>query len=169
MGQTLWYSENKLFPEMPLELKPPSSPVGKSSPPPSKHHCDCSSATWCCDIPISQIGCRFHYIPKTHINMVFFPPSVPAWVICYIKAHPQTWTWKLHTGPRAGTVLTVPTVPIHCPGDAHRTVKWLVSVFHLFKSSLHQDSSFTSDGQVLPCNGHILSFFILSYQCVYLI
>ena len=33
----------------------------------------CSTATRCCDIPISQIGHRFHYVPKTYINTVFFP------------------------------------------------------------------------------------------------
>ena len=59
---------------MPLELEPPSYPVGKLSPP-SKHHCNCSNATQCCNISISQIGHCFHYISKAHIDMVFFPLS----------------------------------------------------------------------------------------------
>ena len=117
--------------------------MGKSAPP--KHHCDCSNATRCCDIPISQIGCQFHYVPKTFVDMVFFPPAIPAWVLRHIKAHPLTWMWKLH----AGTVLMVPMVPIHYPSNAHKAVRWIVSIFHLFKSSLHS-SSLTPDGRVLP-------------------
>ena len=129
---------------MPPEPIPPPSPVGKPSQPP-RHRCDCSNATRCCDIPISQIGRCFHYIPKAFIDMVFFPPAVPAWVVRHVKAHPPTWTWTLRAGPRAGTVLTVPTIPIHCSSDAHKAVKWLVSVFHLFKGSL-SGSALTADG-----------------------
>ena len=73
--------------KMPLEPVPPPSPMEKLSPP-LKHRCNCSSATCCCDIPISQIGRHFHFIPKTFINMVFFPPAIPTWVLCLVKAHP---------------------------------------------------------------------------------
>ena len=134
---------------MPLEPVPPPSTVGKPNPPP-KHQCDCSNATRCCDIPISQIGRQFHYIPKAFLDTVFFPPAVPAWVLRYLKAHPPTWTWKLRAGPRAGTVLTVPTVPIHCPSDAHRAIKWLVSTFHSFKGSLRKETALSAEGKVHP-------------------
>lgn len=120
--------------------------MGKSLPPP-KHRCDCSNATRCCDIPISQIGRCFHFVPRTFIDTVFFPPAVPAWVLRYVKAHPPTWTWTLRAGPRAGTTLTVPTVPIHCASSDHKAVKWLVSTFHLFKGSLKR-SALTADGKV---------------------
>ena len=127
---------------MPLDPVPPPSPMGKSHPPPN-HWCDCSNATHCCDIPISQIGRRFHFILKMFVDTVFFPLTIPTWVLCYGKAHPPTWTWKL----RAGTVLSVSTVPIHCSSDAHKAVKWLVFIFHLFKGSLSR-SALTVDGKV---------------------
>ena len=64
---------------------------------------------------------------------------------------PPTWTWMFRASPRAGTTLTVPTVPIHCASNAHRAVRWLVSVFHTFKGSLRADASLsTADGKVLP-------------------
>ena len=114
--------------------------MGKSTPS-SKRQCNCREATRCCDIPISQIGKRFHFIPKAFVDMVFFSPAIPAWVLCHIKAHPPTWMWTLRAGPRAGTTLTVPIVPIHCASDAHRAVQWLVSIFHIFKGSLQAESS----------------------------
>ena len=65
--------------------------------------------------------------------------------------NPPTWTWTLRASPRAGTTLTVPTVPIHCASNAHRAVRWLVSVFHTFKGSLQADASLAiADGKVLP-------------------
>ena len=134
---------------MPLDSVPPPSPVGKSAPP-LRGHCNCREATRCCDIPISQIRKRFHFIPRAFVDTVFFPPAIPAWVLRHIKAHPPTWTWTLRAGPRAGTTLTVPTVPIHCASDAHRAVRWLVSVFHTFKGSLRAESSITiADGKVI--------------------
>ena len=136
--------------KMPLEPIPPPSPVGKPIPS-QKRQCNCREATRCCDIPISQIGRHFHFIPRPFVDTVFFPPAVPAWVLRYVKAHPPTWTWTLRAGPRAGTTLTVPTVPIHCASNAHRAVRWLVSVFHTFKGSLRADASIAiADGKVLP-------------------
>ena len=138
---------------MPLEPVPPPSPVGKSSPPP-KHRCDCSSATHCYNIPISQISHHFHFVPKTFIDMVFFPPAIPAWVLRHVKAHPPTWTLTLRAGPWAGTILTVPMVPIHCSSNSHKAVKWLVSTFHLFKGSLNR-SALTAEGKVASPLVHV--------------
>ena len=84
-----------------------------------------------------------------YINTVF-SPVYPCMGPPSHQSPPPMWTWKLCTGPRAGTILMVPTVLIHCPGDAHRAVKWLVSIFHLFKSSLCASSSLTPNGRVLP-------------------
>ena len=67
---------------------------------------------------------------------------------------PPTWTWKLRSSPRAGTVLSIPTVPIHCANNAHKAVKWLVSTFHLFKGSLSR-SALTVDGKVAPPLVHV--------------
>ena len=122
---------------------------------PLRHDCNCSKAMCCCDIPISQIGHRFHYIPKLFMDTVFFPPSVPAWVLCHIKANPPTWTWTLRAGPRAGTTLTVLMIPIHCSGDSHKAVQWLVSIFHLFKVSLNSRVCFMTDGRVIPELAHM--------------
>ena len=104
-----------------------------------------------CDIPISQIGRRFHYVPRRFIDTVFFPPSIPAWVLRYLKAHPPKWTWTIRAGPRAGTTLTVPTVPIHCSSDAHKAIKWIVSVYHSFKTSLvREETAIDRKGRILP-------------------
>ena len=75
-----------------------------------------------------------------------FPPSIPMSVLCHLKAHPSTWTWTV----RAGTVLTVPTVPIHCKSDAPKAIKWIISIFHLFKSSLNKEHSICPDRKVSP-------------------
>ena len=125
---------------MPLEPVPPPSPCGKTPPPP-KDHCICKYATRMCDIPISQIGHRFHYVSRRFIDTVFFPPSIPAWVLRHLKAHPPKWTWTIRAGPRAGMTLTVPTIPIHCSSDSHKAIKWIVSVFHLFKSFLNREET----------------------------
>ena len=84
------------------------------------------------------------------MDTIFFPPSVPTWVLCHVKANPPTWTWMLRAGPRAGTTLTVLTVPIHCSGDSHKAVRWLVSIFHLFKASLNSRAALLADGRVIP-------------------
>ena len=84
--------------------------------------------------------------PKKFTDTVFFPPTVPVSVLCYVNAHPPTWTWTV----RASTILTVPTAPIHCGSDAPKAVKWMVSVFHSFKSSLIKEHSLSLDGKVLP-------------------
>ena len=137
---------------MPLDPVPPSSPRGNLPPTPPKDRYNCKDASRMCDIPISQIGRRYHYVPRRLSNTVFLPPAIPTWVLRHLKAHPPTWTWTIRAGPRAGTTLTVPTVPIHCSGDSHRAVKWIVSVFHSFKNSLHCSSETDSgtDGKLRP-------------------
>ena len=56
-----------------MALEPTPPPVGKPSLP-FKHQC--GQVTHCCDIPISQIGCHYHFVPRIFIDMVLFPPSV---------------------------------------------------------------------------------------------
>ena len=105
-----------------------------------------------CDIPISQIGRRYHYVLRQFVDTVFFPPSIPAWILRHLKAHPPKWTWTI----RAGTTLTVPTVPIHCSSEAHKAIKWIISVFHLFKKSLvHEETTINWEGRILPQLIHI--------------
>ena len=133
-------------------------PLWKSLSPPSKCQCNCREATRCCDIPISQIGKWFHFIPKTFVDTVFFPLAIPAWVLRHIKAHPPTWTWMLRAGPRAGTTLTVPTVPIHFTSDVHRAIRWLVSIFHTFKGSLRAENS------IMIADGKVISPLVCIYQ-----
>ena len=93
-------------------------------------------------------------------SLPLFPPGFYA----ISRQTPPPGPGSSGPGPRAGTVLTVPTVPIHCSSDAHKAVKWLVSTFHLFKGSLSK-SALTVDDKVAPPGPSLSKQHVAAYRC----
>ncbi|KAI6022105.1 hypothetical protein EDC04DRAFT_2900918 [Pisolithus marmoratus] len=117
---------------MPLDPLPPPSPRGKVA---STKHCCLSTEP--CPIRLSDVGKRFHSFPKGTFKARFSPPIIPRYVLHYFASHPPVWTWMTKDGPNKGKSFQVPTVPIVCEKTAPRAVRWLVVVFHSFKTHLN--------------------------------
>ncbi|KAI5984510.1 hypothetical protein EDD15DRAFT_2375165 [Pisolithus albus] len=62
--------------------------------------------------------------------------------------HAPTWTWVTKDGPNKGKSFSVPTIPVACERNAPKAVRWMVSVFHLFKAHLNPIAIDTDTGRV---------------------
>ena len=131
---------------MPVEPTPPPSPRGKSSSPP-KHLCPTSTP---CAIRLSDIGRRYHSFPKSTFHARFTLPAVPKTVLRYFIAHPFAWTWTTRAGPNKGKSFQVPTIPTSCQKTSHKAIRWIVAVFHSFKTHLNPIALEGDSGRVLP-------------------
>jgi len=146
---------------MPLELKPPPSPLGWS-PPPTKHQCLSTSP---CTILLSEIGKCYHAFPKGTFKAHFASPAVPRSVLHHLDTHPFQWSWTTKAGLNAGKSFLVPTVPTSCPKDSPKATHWLVSIFHTFKSQLSPQVLDQSMGRVLPAFVKLYQNNMLMHLC----
>ena len=131
---------------MPVEPTPPPSPRGKDSSPP-KHRCPTSTP---CTIRLSDVGRRYHSFPKGTFHARFTLPVVPKMVLRYFVANPFVWTWTTRAGPNEGKSFQVPTIPTSCQKTSHKAIRWIVAVFHSFKTHLNPIALEGDSGRVLP-------------------
>ncbi|KAI5988662.1 hypothetical protein EDC04DRAFT_2912469 [Pisolithus marmoratus] len=128
---------------MPLDPVPPPSPHGKVVS--TKH---CCSSTEPCPIRLSDVGKRYHSFPKGTFKACFSPLIIPRYILRYFTSHPPVWTWMTKDGPNKGKSFQVPTVPVVCEKTTPRAIRWLVAVFHSFKTHLNPVAIDTETGKV---------------------
>lgn len=146
---------------MPLVPVPPPSFRGnplKGLP----HHCDPATP---CIIHLSDIGKKFHSFPKRTFCVCYTPPPIPCPYLRHFASHPYTWSWTTKGGPNQGKTFSIATIPIVCNKDASKAIRWIVSLFHSFKTHLNPFVLDLETGRVFPAIVKIYQSNMLLHFC----
>src|SRR5882762_1521712 len=108
-----------------------------SAPPPPPHQPKhiCNRAQPCL-IPLFTVGTTHHAFPTGSFKARYLPPNIPHQHIDHYIKSPPHWDWAIRSGPNAGRIVHIPTIPTQAPKTASPFDQFCTDLFFPFKAHL---------------------------------